>query len=295
MGSLHCWAPHCSPSSQSSTFTATADLAPRMSCPGPSTSEGLRGLLSPGGRPGAWPRGLSLGRRPSRSPPGACGLGEPFGPACVEPSTLPSEQSGGQRTGLAEGWLTVSRILTVSTPRACLPPTTAGWNYQENCRGCQPPWKRCLEMRASSTARPSRWATAPRPHLPLDAFCSPQMPPTCPLPPSLSQALRGSPSSSCCHPRGLCAGPELAVWWEMWATNKDAHSGRSGLTPRPPHPQFHPSMAQRELPVPIYVTRGEGQRLDNARTLHGEAGGRRAGGAGCTAEGRGLSVLPDLL
>ncbi|XP_070460649.1 plexin-B3 isoform X6 [Equus przewalskii] len=32
--------------------------------------------------------------------------------------------------------------------------------------------------------------------------------------------------------------------------------------------QFHPSMAQRELPVPIYVTRGEGQRLDNARTLH---------------------------
>nr|XP_033705778.1 plexin-B3 isoform X3 [Tursiops truncatus] len=32
--------------------------------------------------------------------------------------------------------------------------------------------------------------------------------------------------------------------------------------------QFQPSMAQRELPVPIYVTRGEGQRLDNARTLH---------------------------
>nr|XP_036846913.1 plexin-B3 isoform X1 [Manis javanica] len=32
--------------------------------------------------------------------------------------------------------------------------------------------------------------------------------------------------------------------------------------------QFHPSMAQQELPVPIYVTRGEGQRLDNAQTLH---------------------------
>ncbi|XP_036695433.1 plexin-B3 isoform X7 [Balaenoptera musculus] len=32
--------------------------------------------------------------------------------------------------------------------------------------------------------------------------------------------------------------------------------------------QFQPSMAQRELPVPIYVTRGEGQRLDNAHTLH---------------------------
>uniref|UniRef100_A0A8D1N0M1 Plexin-B3 n=3 Tax=Sus scrofa TaxID=9823 RepID=A0A8D1N0M1_PIG len=32
--------------------------------------------------------------------------------------------------------------------------------------------------------------------------------------------------------------------------------------------QFYPSVAQRELPVPIYVTRGEGQRLDNAHTLH---------------------------
>ncbi|XP_063102645.1 plexin-B3 isoform X2 [Cavia porcellus] len=32
--------------------------------------------------------------------------------------------------------------------------------------------------------------------------------------------------------------------------------------------QFHPSTSQWELPVPIYVTRGETQRLDNARTLH---------------------------
>ncbi|XP_076418190.1 plexin-B3 isoform X5 [Peromyscus maniculatus bairdii] len=32
--------------------------------------------------------------------------------------------------------------------------------------------------------------------------------------------------------------------------------------------QFHPSMSQRELPVPIYVTRGEIQRLDNAHDLH---------------------------
>ncbi|XP_074180278.1 plexin-B3 isoform X2 [Rhinolophus sinicus] len=32
--------------------------------------------------------------------------------------------------------------------------------------------------------------------------------------------------------------------------------------------QFHPSMTQRELLVPIYVTRGKGQRLDNAGTLH---------------------------
>ncbi|XP_055964650.1 plexin-B3 [Sorex fumeus] len=32
--------------------------------------------------------------------------------------------------------------------------------------------------------------------------------------------------------------------------------------------QLHPFMAQRELLVPIYVTRGEGQRLDNAHSLH---------------------------
>ncbi|XP_023561152.1 plexin-B3 isoform X1 [Octodon degus] len=32
--------------------------------------------------------------------------------------------------------------------------------------------------------------------------------------------------------------------------------------------KFHPSTSQWELPVPIYVTRGETQRLDNARTLH---------------------------
>ncbi|XP_017194059.2 plexin-B3 isoform X1 [Oryctolagus cuniculus] len=32
--------------------------------------------------------------------------------------------------------------------------------------------------------------------------------------------------------------------------------------------QFHPSLSQRELPVPIYVTRGEAQRLDNAGAVH---------------------------
>ncbi|KAG8513830.1 Plexin-B3 [Galemys pyrenaicus] len=32
--------------------------------------------------------------------------------------------------------------------------------------------------------------------------------------------------------------------------------------------RFQPFMAQQELPVPIYITRGEGQRLDNARSLH---------------------------
>ncbi|KAM5289927.1 plexin-B3 isoform 3-T3 [Glossophaga mutica] len=68
------------------------------------------------------------------------------------------------------------------------------------------------------------------------------------------------------HGPGFCpqveglAGPHLVpVGWES----------RLALRVRNlQHFQFHPSMAQRELPVPIYVTRGEGQRLDNARTLH---------------------------
>lgn len=103
----------------------------------------------------------------------------------------------------------------------------------------------------------------------------------------------------------LCPVP--AIWWEMWALNNGIHSERSILEEagvrgvsswaRPNPASIHssaPSMAQRELPVPIYVTRGEGQRLDNARTLHGELGGSRAGKSGCEAKGRCLSVLPDL-
>lgn len=91
----------------------------------------------------------------------------------------------------------------------------------------------------------------------------------------------------------------------MWALNNGTHSGRSVLEeaevrgapswarPDPTlHPQFHSSTAQRELPVPIYVTRGKGQRLDNARTLHGELGGGRADWAGRAAEERRLNVLP---
>ena len=44
-------------------------------------------------------------------------------------------------------------------------------------------------------------------------------------------------------------------------------------------------MVQRELPVPIYVTRGEGQRLDNAHSLHGQLGGGGVGRAGHAAGG----------
>lgn len=39
-------------------------------------------------------------------------------------------------------------------------------------------------------------------------------------------------------------------------------------------------MSQWELPVPIYVTRGEIQRLDNTGDLHGEPRGDKAGDGG---------------
>lgn len=51
-------------------------------------------------------------------------------------------------------------------------------------------------------------------------------------------------------------------------------------------PQFYPSMSQRELPVPIYVTQGEAQRLDNAHALYGEPEGSQAGGAVWVADRR---------
>ena len=145
-----------------------------MPCPGPSTSEGLKGLLSTDGCPGAWPRGLSPGGGPSGSPPGACRLGEPFGPARAEPSAFRSEWG----IGMGGGGLTVSRVLTTSTPRACPPRTTAGWSCPENFEGCRPLWKRRPGTWASSTARPSRCVAAPQPHLPPHTFCSPRGPRT---------------------------------------------------------------------------------------------------------------------
>lgn len=53
-------------------------------------------------------------------------------------------------------------------------------------------------------------------------------------------------------------------------------------------------MVRQELPVPIYVTRGEGQRLDNTHTLHGELGGGKAGGTRQAAQGMRLSAPPGL-
>lgn len=60
--------------------------------------------------------------------------------------------------GREQGWgrLTMPRALTMSTPRACQPPTIVGWSCPENCRGCQPPWKRWPGVQASSIARLSR-------------------------------------------------------------------------------------------------------------------------------------------
>lgn len=52
-----------------------------------------------------------------------------------------SNMVGGDGDGGAGG-LTVSRVLIMSTLRACLPPTTVGWSCPENYRSCQPPWKR---------------------------------------------------------------------------------------------------------------------------------------------------------
>lgn len=103
----------------------------------------------------------------------------------------------------------------------------------------------------------------------------------------------------------LC--PRLAVCRETWARKRGTHSGRrvleetgargilSRAQPDPTlHPQFYPSMAQQELPVPIYITRGKGQRLDNAHALHGELGDGRAGGTRRVADGMRLSAPPGL-
>jgi hypothetical protein len=71
------------------------------------------------------------------------------------------------------GVVTVSRGLTLCPPpRACLPPTIAGWSYLEKFRGYQLPWKRQLGVQASFTARPSRWEAACQPHLLLGAISS---------------------------------------------------------------------------------------------------------------------------
>lgn len=43
--------------------------------------------------------------------------------------------------------------------------------------------------------------------------------------------------------------------------------------------------------MPIYVTRGEGQRLDNAHSLHGQLGGGGVGRAGHAASGGALPCL----
>lgn len=72
----------------------------------------------------------------------------------------------------------------------------------------------------------------------------------------------------------LCVRPWVRPWQErrQWEHCHDISEDTAGGATLDPalHPQFHPSLSQRELPVPIYVTRGEAQRLDNAAALLGE-------------------------
>ncbi|XP_054937500.1 plexin-B3 isoform X1 [Physeter macrocephalus] len=94
------------------------------------------------------------------------------------------------------------------------------------------------------------------------------------LQPLLVPGPRGSPPLACGHSRGLLgdAGPERGRPYSGRSVLGEVGGARgvpSRVGPDPaPRPQFQPSMAQRELAVPISVTRGEGQRLDKARTLH---------------------------
>ncbi|KAL0588394.1 Plexin-B3 [Plecturocebus cupreus] len=72
------------------------------------------------------------------------------------------------------------------------------------------------------------------------------------------------------HFRGLPAS--FHCWLELpgelrgLPATLEETAGDSGLIHCQAH-QFHPSMSQRELSVPIYVTQGKAQRLDNARAL----------------------------
>ncbi|XP_063577195.1 plexin-B3 isoform X5 [Pongo abelii] len=73
------------------------------------------------------------------------------------------------------------------------------------------------------------------------------------------------------HFRGLPAS--FHCWLELpgelrgLPATLEETAGDSGLIHCQAH-QFYPSMSQRELPVPIYVTQGEAQRLDNAHALY---------------------------
>lgn len=168
--------------------------------------------------------------------------------------------------------------------RACPPPTTAGWSCQESCRGCLPPCRRQpgtgtgMEAQVSFIARSSRWAVT------CSLTCCCRAPST----PSWTLA---SPGAWLQHMAGTqCPWPLSPGSGSVGTIIPIIEGAPSGGKPDPAlHPQFHPSTSQWELPVPIYVTRGETQRLDNARTLHGELGAV-AGKGGALAYRGGTSV-----
>ena len=98
--------------------------APHPPAPGPVPSKALSGLLWPGGPPGAWPGGLSSGRGLGGPPPGASGLGEPFGPPRAEPSAFPGEHSSRWGPGADDGIQAADGIHPLGL--ACLLPLLAG-------------------------------------------------------------------------------------------------------------------------------------------------------------------------
>lgn len=212
--------------------TAAADPPHAIPCPGPSTSEGLKGLLSPGGCPGAWPRGLSPGGGPGRSAPGARGLGEPFGPACEESSAFWSKQGMGMVGGVADCVQGPDGVHSQSPPASyyCwlelpgelrrLPASLEEMAGDVGLVYCQ-----AQQVCAHPTSSPATRCfpqLSDAPHTPCLPGCS-------------------KPLVSCHHSQGrqapgmqqehgtpsLC--PRFAVWWETWALNNGTHSGRSGL------------------------------------------------------------------
>lgn len=263
----------------------------------------LRGLLSPGGHPGTWPRGLSPGRGPGKPPPGARGLGEPLGPACTEPSAFPGECPQGQGTRTAgAGAGSVADGVPHPPGPACLLPLLARAARRTaeaaglpggDGRGRGPP---LLPGPAGGQLPAVSHATG--------CLVQPREPHSHPR---LSQALRGLPllpvvraqEHGAHRPPLLGNGRGHGTMAPILGGASWRRQGSRGvpscLGPDPAlRPQFYPSVAQRELPVPIYVTRGEGQRLDNAHTLHGERGAGGASRAGCAAAGRCLSMTPNL-
>lgn len=148
--------------------------------PGPLPSKALSGLLWPGGHPGAWPGGLSSGRGLGGPPPGASGLGEPFGPPCAEPSAFPGEHSSRWGPGADDGVQAADGIHPLGL--ACLLPLLAG-AARTTAEAASIPGGGGWGLGPHSLPGPAGGQVPnPQSQLPLDTFCRL----------GLSQALGGS-------------------------------------------------------------------------------------------------------